>query len=151
MSLFLFSSVTYLYHGTYRNTRIIVTGVFRAGRSAFRLLMPICLLLTLIGFHEFLWLVSIALPASRRRELEADRRGLLMAAKACADVRQGQTFWAGQKNNHGRWYSQLLSTHPEPRIRAQKMADLVPQAWDVWKTSGCGGRVWIQKMLKFPD
>nr|XP_043899118.1 metalloendopeptidase OMA1, mitochondrial isoform X1 [Solea senegalensis] len=71
-------------------------------------------------------------PYSRKLEAEADKIGLQLAAKACADVRAGPVFWqqmeirdqlTGQPS-----LPEWLSTHPSHRNRFTQMDILIPEA-----------------------
>ncbi|XP_016898654.1 metalloendopeptidase OMA1, mitochondrial isoform X2 [Cynoglossus semilaevis] len=71
-------------------------------------------------------------PYSRKLEAEADKIGLQLAAKACADVRAGPVFWrqmeireqlTGQPS-----LPEWLSTHPSHRNRFTQMDSLIPEA-----------------------
>ncbi|XP_024908462.1 metalloendopeptidase OMA1, mitochondrial isoform X3 [Cynoglossus semilaevis] len=70
-------------------------------------------------------------PYSRKLEAEADKIGLQLAAKACADVRAGPVFWrqmeireqlTGQPS-----LPEWLSTHPSHRNRFTQMDSLIPE------------------------
>uniref|UniRef100_A0A8C4SW83 Metalloendopeptidase OMA1, mitochondrial n=1 Tax=Erpetoichthys calabaricus TaxID=27687 RepID=A0A8C4SW83_ERPCA len=70
-------------------------------------------------------------PYSRKLEVEADKVGLQLAAKACADVRAGSVFWHQMdlsdvltgKPTVPEW----LSTHPSHMSRAEQMDRLIPE------------------------
>ncbi|NP_001406061.1 metalloendopeptidase OMA1, mitochondrial isoform l [Mus musculus] len=70
-------------------------------------------------------------PYSRTLEAEADKVGLQLAAKACADVRASSVFWQQMEFSeslHG--YPKLpewLSTHPSHGNRAEYLDRLIPQ------------------------
>uniref|UniRef100_A0A1A7X1B5 Metalloendopeptidase OMA1, mitochondrial n=2 Tax=Iconisemion striatum TaxID=60296 RepID=A0A1A7X1B5_9TELE len=80
-------------------------------------------------------------PYSRKLETEADRVGLQLAAKACADVRTGPVFWqqmelADQltgKPTSPEW----LSTHPSHRNRSSQLDRLIPQALELRESCAC--------------
>lgn len=75
--------------------------------------------------------VAVALPHSRRQELEADHLGLLYMARAGYDPRQAVAFWRrfesyNQKEGGSRL--QFLSTHPVDATRIRQLEAELPQA-----------------------
>ncbi|MBN3318053.1 OMA1 Metalloendopeptidase, partial [Atractosteus spatula] len=80
-------------------------------------------------------------PYSRKLEAEADKVGLQLAAKACADVRAGPVFWQQMEildrlegePSMPEW----LSTHPSHRNRATQLDRLVPQALELRERCDC--------------
>ncbi|NP_001406045.1 metalloendopeptidase OMA1, mitochondrial isoform b precursor [Mus musculus] len=80
-------------------------------------------------------------PYSRTLEAEADKVGLQLAAKACADVRASSVFWQQMEFSeslHG--YPKLpewLSTHPSHGNRAEYLDRLIPQALKLREVCNC--------------
>lgn len=78
---------------------------------------------------------------SRTLEAEADKVGLQLAAKACADVRASSVFWQQMEFSeslHG--YPKLpewLSTHPSHGNRAEYLDRLIPQALKLREVCNC--------------
>lgn len=70
---------------------------------------------------------GLALPYSRRQELEADRLGLVMMAAAGFDPTEAVALWRrmGQVSDGNR--IAFLSTHPAPAARATALEDLLPE------------------------
>ncbi|KAM3620587.1 uncharacterized protein V6R79_025671 [Siganus canaliculatus] len=80
-------------------------------------------------------------PYSRKLEAEADQVGLLLAAKACADVRAGPVFWQQieiREQLRGEpAFPEWLSTHPSHRNRVTQLDRLVPQALELRESCVC--------------
>ncbi|XP_034035101.1 metalloendopeptidase OMA1, mitochondrial [Thalassophryne amazonica] len=80
-------------------------------------------------------------PYSRSLEAEADKVGLQLAAKACADVRAGPVFWQQMEMRDqlsgGPAIPEWLSTHPSHRNRLAQLYRLIPQAVELRKSCGC--------------
>lgn len=73
--------------------------------------------------------VGVLLPYSREHEREADRIGLLYAARAGYDPRGAVSFWKKmQSMSGGQQPPQFLSTHPSHDDRIQRLQSLMPQA-----------------------
>jgi len=74
--------------------------------------------------------LGVELPYSRRAETEADRVGLLYAARAGYDPRESVTFWQRmQKASEGRPQPPaLLSTHPTDDRRIRDLQEMMPAA-----------------------
>ncbi|XP_039592049.1 metalloendopeptidase OMA1, mitochondrial [Polypterus senegalus] len=80
-------------------------------------------------------------PYSRKLEVEADKVGLQLAAKACADVRAGSVFWHQMdlsevltgKPTVPEW----LSTHPSHVSRAEQLDRLIPEALKLRESCDC--------------
>ena len=80
------------------------------------------------------------LPFNRIMETEADEVGLLLAAKACFDVREAPTFWAMMEMNENEDEKipiEYLSTHPAHKNRESNMMSLVPEAIKMRSSCGC--------------
>jgi predicted Zn-dependent protease len=67
-------------------------------------------------------------PYGRTQELEADRLGLFMMAKAGYDPREAAELWRRMEALGGGGIPTLLSTHPAPRERIQAIEELIPEA-----------------------
>ncbi|XP_023280012.1 metalloendopeptidase OMA1, mitochondrial [Seriola lalandi dorsalis] len=80
-------------------------------------------------------------PYSRKLEAEADRVGLHLAAKACADVRASPVFWQRmeliEQLTGESAQSEWLSTHPSHRNRFAQLDGLVPQALELRESCVC--------------
>ncbi|KAK2835816.1 hypothetical protein Q5P01_016300 [Channa striata] len=80
-------------------------------------------------------------PYSRRLEAEADQVGMLLAAKACADVRTGPVFWQQMEIREQltgeTTLPEWLSTHPSHRNRSAQLDRLIPQALDLRERCLC--------------
>ncbi|XP_046383159.1 metalloendopeptidase OMA1, mitochondrial-like isoform X2 [Ischnura elegans] len=82
--------------------------------------------------------LMVNLPFSRGIEAEADEVGLLMAAKACFDVRESAVLWAKMDklvagNDDVEW----LSTHPSFSTRKSLMEFHIPTAIKVREYCQC--------------
>ena len=71
--------------------------------------------------------VAITLPNSRASEIEADRIGIELAAKAGYDPRAAVTLWQKMAKAGGNGPPQFLSTHPSPGNRQATLAALAQQ------------------------
>lgn len=80
-------------------------------------------------------------PYSRKLEAEADKVGLQLAAKACADVRAGPVFWQQMEMRDrlqgGPELPEWLSTHPSHKNRYTQMDRLIPQALELRENCVC--------------
>lgn len=87
--------------------------------------------------------LCLTLPYGRSHEIEADKCGLMLAAKACVDVTEGYKFWISMSKNKEvltgssdwLWW---ISTHPTHRSRAQHLYSLIPEARELQKVHNCG-------------
>lgn len=70
---------------------------------------------------------------NRKLELEADRDGLMLAARACVDPEEGPRFWRTMPENILWW----LFSHPSNRVRERRLRELLPEAKDVRVAAGC--------------
>ncbi len=66
--------------------------------------------------------VAISLPYSRSHEVEADRMGVELAARAGYDPRAAISVWQKMGSAGGGSPPQLLSTHPSPENRMRDLA-----------------------------
>jgi predicted Zn-dependent protease len=72
--------------------------------------------------------VGVLLPYSRLQESEADRIGMVLAAKAGYDPQVAVEVWQRMASLPGRRPPAFLSTHPEPEARLQDIKAFLPQA-----------------------
>ena len=82
----------------------------------------------------------VNLPYSRKLESEADEVGLLLAARACYDVRYVPRFWHrmhlqgdGEMPSIFHWFS----THPTNASRVQQIDELLPEALELRRSFQC--------------
>nr|XP_019936154.1 PREDICTED: metalloendopeptidase OMA1, mitochondrial [Paralichthys olivaceus] len=80
-------------------------------------------------------------PYSRKLEAEADKVGLQLAAKACADVRAGPVFWQQMEIRDQLTgeptLPEWLSTHPSHRNRFTLLDSLIPEALELRESCVC--------------
>ncbi|MCF6236237.1 MAG: M48 family metallopeptidase [Gammaproteobacteria bacterium] len=75
--------------------------------------------------------VGVALPHSRKQELEADQMGLIYMARAGYDPREAVKFWQRFRDfnyKNGQSQPEFLSTHPLDENRISQIQSLMPQA-----------------------
>lgn len=77
---------------------------------------------------------GVILPFSRKHEMEADRIGIMLMAKAGYDPSEAPVFWerfAGSKTEAAplEW----LSTHPSDATRSAALRELLPQALSLYE------------------
>jgi predicted Zn-dependent protease len=72
--------------------------------------------------------VGVLLPYSRQHELEADRIGLILMARAGYDPRQAVPFWQRMAAAGGARPPEFLSTHPAPESRIDSIREHLPEA-----------------------
>lgn len=77
--------------------------------------------------------VGVLLPYSRRHELEADRIGLILMARAGYDPRLAIPFWQRMGNVGGERPPEFLSTHPAPERRIEDIRTEMPEALKYYK------------------
>lgn len=88
-------------------------------------------------FENFMTFTS-RLPYSRSLEEEADVVGLLLAAKACYDVRESVNFWQTvQLHEDQTEIPEFLSTHPSNATRAEHLKEKLPWALDIRQQCKC--------------
>ena len=71
---------------------------------------------------------GIILPFSRGQELEADRLGLTLMAKAGYDPQAAILFWQKMMASGGAQPPAFLSTHPSDQDRIARLEALLPEA-----------------------
>ncbi len=79
--------------------------------------------------------VGVMLPFSRGHELEADRWGLIMAAKAGYDPRQAIGLWERMEKAGGGKSPEFLNTHPSEGKRIERLERLMPEAMEYYEKS----------------
>jgi predicted Zn-dependent protease len=78
--------------------------------------------------------VAGILPFSRKHELEADRFGLIFAAKAGYDPREAEGFWTRMaRANSGAKPPEFLSTHPSDDTRIRKVREYAEEAMKYYR------------------
>ena len=77
--------------------------------------------------------VGIMLPYSRGHEAEADRIGLLIAARAGYDPRAAIGFWEKMGQANPRSLPEFLSTHPSSATRIRELEEAMPEALWVYE------------------
>jgi len=76
--------------------------------------------------------LGIMLPYSRYQETDADREGLILAAKAGFDPRAAITFWQKMKAASHSNTPEFLSTHPSHGKRIEKLRQMMPEAMRIY-------------------
>ncbi len=80
--------------------------------------------------------VGVALPHSRKQELEADHIGLLYMARAGYDPRTAVEFWQRFATYKGSGQQlEFLSTHPVDSRRIQQLEAMMPQALEEYQAA----------------
>ncbi len=72
--------------------------------------------------------VGIMLPYSRAHEIQADRLGLLIAARAGYDPRAALRFWQRMEQASPSSLPEFLSTHPGYGTRLRTLQEAMPEA-----------------------
>ena len=83
--------------------------------------------------------VGVLLPYSRLQESEADRIGLVLAAKAGYDAQAAIGVWQRMAKLSGRRPPPFLSTHPTPESRIEEIKKFLPQAMAQFSPQGDDG------------
>lgn len=78
--------------------------------------------------------LGVMLPYSRYHESEADEIGLIYAAKAGYDPRAAIGFWERMDAQSSGSTPEFLSTHPSGSTRIRKLNELMPKAYEIYKT-----------------
>jgi predicted Zn-dependent protease len=81
-------------------------------------------------------LLAINLPNSRTAEIEADRIGIELAARAGYHPDAAASLWKKMGEVGGKGPPQFLSTHPAPGNRQQTLARLAPQMMQYYEAPG---------------
>jgi predicted Zn-dependent protease len=81
-------------------------------------------------------LLAVNLPNSRAAELEADRIGIELAARAGYHPEAAVTLWQKMAAAGGKGPPQFLSTHPSPGNRQERLAKLVPEMLPYYEAPG---------------
>lgn len=79
---------------------------------------------------------AVQMPNSRQMEMEADRIGIELAAKAGYDPRAAVTLWQKMGKLSDSRPPEFLSTHPSPDTRTQTLSALVPQMMPYYQQGG---------------
>jgi predicted Zn-dependent protease len=77
--------------------------------------------------------VAVLLPYSRRHELEADRIGLILMARAGYDPRAAISFWERMAAGSEGEPPEFLSTHPSHDTRITDIREHLPEALSVYE------------------
>nr|ALS04202.1 mitochondrial metalloendopeptidase OMA1 [Acartia pacifica] len=119
------------------------------------MLVPMSLLWVLIPYDGVAFIttwffdtvtnIMLELPFSRFQETEADEVGLIMAAKACFDVREAPAFWAKLALKDGNTDEdpdadkalELISTHPANETRQENLEEKLESAIQIRRECGC--------------
>jgi predicted Zn-dependent protease len=83
--------------------------------------------------------VGVLLPYSRLQESEADRIGLVLAARAGYDASAAVGVWQRMAKLSGRRPPPFLSTHPTPASRIEDIKKFLPQATAQFRSQGDDG------------
>jgi metalloendopeptidase OMA1, mitochondrial len=83
--------------------------------------------------------VGILLPYSRVQESEADRIGLVLAARAGYDPHVAIGVWERMAKLPGRRPPAFLSTHPAPESRLEDIKQFIPRAMADFRPQGDAG------------
>lgn len=82
--------------------------------------------------------VGVMLPYSRHHEAQADRLGLLIAARAGYDPRAAVTFWQKMSRANPSGVPAFLSTHPGYDSRIEHLREAMPEALRLYRQAGGG-------------
>jgi predicted Zn-dependent protease len=72
--------------------------------------------------------VGVMLPYSRSHESQADRVGLLIAARSGYDPRAAISFWQKMSQSNKKSIPEFLSTHPSSDTRIRELEEFMPEA-----------------------
>ena len=75
---------------------------------------------------------GMILPYARNQELEADRLGLMLMARAGYDPRESITLWQNMSASGSRT-PEFLSTHPGPENRIAQLERYMPEALEIYR------------------
>ena len=76
--------------------------------------------------------LGVLLPYSRKHELEADRIGLILMARAGYNPNAAITFWQSMSSG-GSGASDFFSTHPSDSTRIESIKKVIPEAMRYYK------------------
>jgi predicted Zn-dependent protease len=79
--------------------------------------------------------LALQLPNSREAESEADKVGMLLAARAGYNPQAAVSLWEKMLRSSGSAPPEWLSTHPNPETRLQYMHTLAEQYMPVYKST----------------
>ena len=79
--------------------------------------------------------VTINLPNSREHEVEADRIGVELAARAGFDPRAAVTLWQKMGQAGGAGPPKFLSTHPSPRDRQKDLTEYAARVMPLYESA----------------
>jgi len=85
---------------------------------------------------ESVAMIALELPNSRTGELEADRLGIELAAKAGFHPNAAVTLWQKMSKLDGARPPQWLSTHPSDETRLGQLQALVPKMMPLYQAAG---------------
>jgi len=95
------------------------------------------------GFSRIITTLLLELPNSRTQELEADKIGIRMSARACFDpgaAAEMHTRLEQVEKKHGRLNVNFLYTHPTGEKRIKLLRELMPEAYAIMAASpSCAG------------
>ncbi len=80
--------------------------------------------------------VGVLLPYSRMHEIEADRVGLILMAKAGYNPREAPAFWGRMAKVGGQGGPEWLSTHPAHETRIRQLQKWMPEALSHYRPAG---------------
>lgn len=89
--------------------------------------------LTALAAYGIVSNIGVLLPFSRAHETEADRLGLMLAARAGYDPRAGVEIWRRMQEMHGGGPPEFLSTHPSHETRIANMESWMPQMLAIYE------------------
>jgi predicted Zn-dependent protease len=79
--------------------------------------------------------VTVGLPYSRGFEMEADRIGVELSARAGYDPRAAVTLWQKMGQAGGSAPPEFLSTHPAPENRARDLAEYAARVMPLYEAA----------------
>jgi predicted Zn-dependent protease len=79
--------------------------------------------------------VTVNLPNSREHEIEADRIGVELAARAGYDPRAAVTLWQKMGQVGGGTPPEFMSTHPAPENRQKDLADYAARVMPLYEAA----------------
>lgn len=84
--------------------------------------------------------VGVLLPFNRADESEADEIGLELMARAGFDPRESVELWKNMAKQGGNNTPELLSTHPAPQTRINKLQGLMSKNMSLYKQAQAQGK-----------